>query len=334
MSSASKKKPKSTTEAVPEPLVRARLISKTGPSAGLSFALTSERPMIVGRSRSAGILLPDQLVSREHARIGFENGHFLLEHLSSSNSTRLNGEETRREILQHLDVIGFGPESEFIFLLDRTVAAAPSSRTLRRLTLVPSGAAGEPVSMEPGTATIGRAAGNDLVLEHKAVSSQHARIQIGADKAEIEDLGSANGTTVNERRVDSKVPLADGDVVVFGKVVGFVVKLEWEAEPKQGPAGGWRLAAEEDALILPIPSEAGHYVIGREVGCDLVVENKKSVSRRHAEVIVDEAGRLSVRDQASGNGTFVNGLKIRESELRLGDRVQFGLVVFRVEGKG
>jgi transcriptional regulator with PAS, ATPase and Fis domain len=51
------------------------------------------------------------------------------------------------------------------------------------------------------------------------------------------------------------------------------------------------------------------------------------ISRRHAEIAL-EAGRLSVRDLGSHNGTHVNGARIERAELRPGDVLGLGGVLF------
>jgi two-component system, NtrC family, sensor kinase len=63
-------------------------------------------------------------------------------------------------------------------------------------------------------------------------------------------------------------------------------------------------------------------VIGRDVSADIQLRDHEA-SRRHAE-ITDEAGRLTIRDLQSSNGTWVNGKRIEQHELRTGDRVQIG----------
>lgn len=56
-----------------------------------------------------------------------------------------------------------------------------------------------------------------------------------------------------------------------------------------------------------------------------------SVSSRHAMVFCDEAGG-SLLDMGSTNGTFVNGRRVTEAELALGDLVRIGET--RVEIRG
>jgi adenylate cyclase len=76
------------------------------------------------------------------------------------------------------------------------------------------------VTIEPGGYTLGRRVDNDLVLVDSAVSRQHARLEYRADLDQlvIQDLDSANGTLVNQRRLLSHEPcrLAHGDRIEMG----------------------------------------------------------------------------------------------------------------------
>jgi pSer/pThr/pTyr-binding forkhead associated (FHA) protein len=69
--------------------------------------------------------------------------------------------------------------------------------------------------------TIGRAAHNDVVINHPAVSSEHAVIVALQNESFLEDLGSTNGTKVNGQPV-KKHFLQDGDIVQVG---GFQIKF-------------------------------------------------------------------------------------------------------------
>lgn len=64
--------------------------------------------------------------------------------------------------------------------------------------------------------TIGRRPDNDLVIDHAAVSGRHAKIVKVQSVFFLEDLGSTNGTFVNDRRIERK-QLLDTDVVTIGK---------------------------------------------------------------------------------------------------------------------
>ncbi len=67
--------------------------------------------------------------------------------------------------------------------------------------------------------TIGRAIENDIVVTSKRVSREHARIRREGRKLLLEDLGSTNGTFLNDERLAAPAELRDGDQVAVGEVV-------------------------------------------------------------------------------------------------------------------
>lgn len=64
-------------------------------------------------------------------------------------------------------------------------------------------------------------------------------------------------------------------------------------------------------------------VLGRGSDCHLVLDNA-GVSRHHAEVRINDQGQLTLRDMQSGNGTFVNGQQVDETEIATTDSVAIG----------
>jgi hypothetical protein len=68
--------------------------------------------------------------------------------------------------------------------------------------------------------TVGRAGGCAVALpEDTFVSSLHARVYRTDQGVAVEDLGSTNGTFVNQDRVTSPVPINRGDRVKVGSTV-------------------------------------------------------------------------------------------------------------------
>ncbi len=66
---------------------------------------------------------------------------------------------------------------------------------------------------------IGRASGNDLVLQDLNVSRNHAAVVRREDGVYIVDAGGKNGTFVNDRRITEPARLATGDRVRLGSTV-------------------------------------------------------------------------------------------------------------------
>jgi len=73
-------------------------------------------------------------------------------------------------------------------------------------------------------------------------------------------------------------------------------------------------------------------ILGRRQDAHLRIPTN-DVSRQHCAILM-ERDKLVAKDLGSSNGTFVNGKRIAESELKAGDRLRVGPVVFLVQIDG
>lgn len=73
------------------------------------------------------------------------------------------------------------------------------------------------------------------------------------------------------------------------------------------------------------PLKEGRHLIGRGGNCQIRF-NDMDVSKEHAFMIVDN-DRLSVVDNQSRNGTFVNGILVNKANLKRGDKVSFNQTI-------
>jgi pSer/pThr/pTyr-binding forkhead associated (FHA) protein len=80
------------------------------------------------------------------------------------------------------------------------------------------------VSINKSRITIGRRIGNDIVIDHLTVSGQHAAIDTTSNGSFVLDLGSTNGTLVNNQPVKKHL-LQHDDVIDIGKY-----KLRFQVE--------------------------------------------------------------------------------------------------------
>ncbi len=92
---------------------------------------------------------------------------------------------------------------------------------------------GQEASLPPGATfpleahvTLGRAPDNQIVLSDTFVSSYHARLDRRDGEWWLTDLGSRNGTRLNDVPITKPVPLVDGDIIGLGRV-----ELKLEIEP-------------------------------------------------------------------------------------------------------
>jgi pSer/pThr/pTyr-binding forkhead associated (FHA) protein len=67
--------------------------------------------------------------------------------------------------------------------------------------------------------TVGRAGGCQVTLEDNYVSQLHARVFRRDGQFFVEDLGSTNGTFVNQKKVTAPIAIRRGDRLQVGKTV-------------------------------------------------------------------------------------------------------------------
>src|SRR5690348_12668768 len=193
------------------------------------------------------------------------------------------------------------------------------------LRVTEGGERGKRISVD-GELLIGRTGGEDLGGDPE-LSRRHALVTRGAGGGlTIQDLGSANGTFVNDERIDGARTLRPGDVVRLGRT---------QLEVTGGPAAGQELvitagAGEGRRLAL-----GDGFEIGREGTGDGRLSDDPELSRHHARIARDSSGRLTIEDLGSANGTFVNGQPVHERRvLEPGDSIRVGSTTLQLVAGG
>ena len=74
----------------------------------------------------------------------------------------------------------------------------------------------------------------------------------------------------------------------------------------------------------------GEVTMGRD-GDNEIVLAESTVSRRHARLVRDSQGRITLTDLGSANGVYVNGMRVQHAILSHGDEVKVGDNYFRFQ---
>ena len=108
---------------------------------------------------------------------------------------------------------------------------------------------------------VGRGSGADLTLLDREASREHFRITHDGHDYLLEDLGSVNGTLVNDERVGQLVALRDGDRILAGQTT-----LRFSTSPHDTQE---RILAEERArqssAVVEVPAEGGAAIVRVEL---------------------------------------------------------------------
>ena len=137
-----------------------------------------------------------------------------------------------------------------------TVAAAPPAEPSRSpspfaLVVVGGLAAGATFPLPGGEVTIGRADGCDVTLRDELVSRLHAKLTVGDDGVVLEDLDSANGTTVNAAPVTAPTPVQETDLIGLGSTIVALSTIR-HARAELDPAGDGRLRYNKPPRVIPM----------------------------------------------------------------------------------
>jgi pSer/pThr/pTyr-binding forkhead associated (FHA) protein/S1-C subfamily serine protease len=201
---------------------------------GSTHTLEGGKPMSLGRSQACAIVIADDTVSMQHARLVFDSNDqsLAVTDLNSSNGTFLNGARIAAAKARAGDVLRFGT-AEFRVLAGAQPATPPARPSAARGWMLsgfdPAGRALQfelrPGSGRPGNGgecwVIGRdPARAQFVIEDNSVSGQHAEfVNHAAQGLSLRDLGSTNGTRVNGQALGSRaLELGDaGQEIAFGE---------------------------------------------------------------------------------------------------------------------
>ncbi|HKX27628.1 MAG TPA: FHA domain-containing protein, partial [Blastocatellia bacterium] len=196
-----------------------------GLCAGRGGLVITKPRTTIGRGEECDLILDGETVSRQHCEIVRWGAVFILED-SSRNGTYVNDQRVSQAQLNDGDHLRIGQN----FLLVHYSSGANTSLLAPKMTApqpLPPSLELKPVivakGLEEGVTqpfseeriTIGRRSDNHLVLDGDNISRQHASIERTAGQYVVTDLGSANGTHLNDQRVD-QTTLSDGDRLRIG----------------------------------------------------------------------------------------------------------------------
>ncbi len=102
---------------------------------------------------------------------------------------------------------------------------------------------------------IGRDISNEIVINDAEVSRKHVRLVIQAGEVIIEDLGSTNGTFVNDQRLSGPYTLVAGDTVQLGEhvILVFEAALQESDATMAVPPANLMTEPGFDAEPVPMP---------------------------------------------------------------------------------
>jgi pSer/pThr/pTyr-binding forkhead associated (FHA) protein len=176
---------------------------------------------------------------------------------------------------------------------------------------------------------IGRSAESGIQIDHPSVSTSHAEIREREGRYQLCDLGSTNGTWVNDDQVTG-VPLKDGSRITVGSSRLLFTRLS-SAAIRPGVPG---LGSQGVLLVQSGPAAGRNFpvgdqplVIGQQPGEGGAQLQDPTVAPRHALLRPTPEGP-TLFDLGTADGTKVDDVDMVGSALANGDVIRLGLAEF------
>ncbi|KKU88134.1 MAG: hypothetical protein UY16_C0013G0044, partial [Candidatus Gottesmanbacteria bacterium GW2011_GWA2_47_9] len=225
-------------------------VSRYGRSAYVSAAAKQNgTSRIIGRGDETDFRLPSVLpkVSRQHARIYYQNGAWYIEDLKSTNGTFVNGKKiSGSQKIINGDTVSLADVVFTVKVSNDTVTLTDQTGVLGSLSISDTGAitstieerkmhdfstVGSTKNYNPASPVNQRIAlgrqpqgSNDALFTDSSVSRRHAELYVANGKWAVLDTGSGNGTFVNGGRIGEGYEvvarmLNNGDTIRLGQEV-------------------------------------------------------------------------------------------------------------------
>ncbi|MBN0044528.1 FHA domain-containing protein [Streptomyces actuosus] len=170
------------------------------------------------------------------------------------------------------------------------MASRPDCSDPQLTVIHPAHLQGAPHHLAGVRSVLGRDPGCDMRIDDPYVSGRHAVLNRSGAQVVLEDLGSANGTLVNDRPVRAPWTLHDGDVLTLGTVS---LRYEW---PRNAPL---RQGTRGATALMPAAHGTRRFDVGRQygasinnVGGDQYIDQRQESFLRHIAAARTRARRL------------------------------------------
>jgi pSer/pThr/pTyr-binding forkhead associated (FHA) protein len=117
-------------------------------------------------------------------------------------------------------------------------------------------APGKTFALSKNELTIGRDANNEITINDAEISRHHSKLVLTGDGYAIEDMGSTNGTYIDEKRISAQTMLKVGNVVRLGDNVQLIYEYAGLDPDATIASSGKASATPMPAAPTPAPAAA------------------------------------------------------------------------------
>lgn len=102
---------------------------------------------------------------------------------------------------------------------EMSILQQPSQRRAACIVQYSGAQLGKRFPLDSDTMIIGRSPQTDICIDEPSVSRRHSKMTLQGEVVSIEDLGSSNGTYVNDKKLEGSVKLKDQDMIRLGTIL-------------------------------------------------------------------------------------------------------------------
>jgi pSer/pThr/pTyr-binding forkhead associated (FHA) protein len=258
--------------------------------------------MTIGRDPQCDLHLDNRALSRRHAQIEKRGAAIWVRDLESQNGTFVNGARIADpQALNGGDRIEVG---RYEVRIDGVEEARQDTPVL---TLTgPEGR--HRFAMVGDEIILGRAPSCDIAIGHKSISRRHMRIATEGDHFIAEDLGSQNGSRINNKRINGPTAFRIGDKIQMSE---FTIEVGYLEAPETN-AGGAPAAG----------NGAGNQKVSKTMMIDRSELAKAAYVGGDFEKMGSNAGNISMGAQQQAQGGFGGKNQTGEFEALSGNSEQ------------
>lgn len=226
--------------------------------------------VLVGAGADCAVMLAAPGIAPQHCKLFEREGQTFVQPLGNAVIV-LNGRQIAAETaIKPGDLLLFARVGARVVAMEKTPAPLPrqaaatgddDGRTRVRMALpkfVMRGVSGPTFGKTfgvIGALTLGRSAECDISIPSDEISRHHAKLQLVADGVMVEDMGSANGTFVNNQRVHGSTLMRHGDELRLDTVRFMLMSPAAEA------ASAAQRPAEPVVTVAPAKSGKGLWIV-------------------------------------------------------------------------
>lgn len=243
-------------------------------------ALLSPGVNRIGSAADAQVVLSGPDIAPMHCELQLQGGVATLSVPDPANAVSVNGRAVNGTLaVRPGDLIGFGQVQARVVAVERAsatvqrAAAVDDSGATKVRMAIPrfvlrgvSGAAFDKTYPVPGPVVIGRQQDCEISVASEEISRRHALVKPNADGLMVEDLGSANGTFINGKRVQTGL-MRPGEELRLDTIRFLLVAPGMEMPSTQRPAvtpaeaGGSRTGLIAGIVIALAAAAAGSWYL-------------------------------------------------------------------------